>query len=738
MSTSLPSFLNEHAPDALALAGAVTLQSTILVALLLLLDLGLRQRVRAALRYGLWLLVILKLLSPPSLLSPTGIAYWLVPRFIAPPAPPRVAEWQVRIPSATEAPVPGETPPQMVMPPQRNFFVGLWLLWISGTVGLGLGVGRGHWRIARRVRGSMPASPRLQSLLRQTARELGLNRVPDLRISPEPLSPAVCGFWRPVVLLPGDLELSDAAWRTVFLHELIHLRRRDLWVNAVQVFTQILWWWNPLVWWTNARIRQLRETAVDEAVMLATEREDSEYPATLVALARHCLAQPAFSLGLLGILAVPSRLERRVRRLLEMPLPHTAKLGWSGWLVLGLFAAGLVPMGFEARGTAGPAPAAAAPPIAEVRPPVKPESPGVVTTDSNPAAPTVGAPTDRLSTRSYKLSAPVELKLLGVTAESEVPKSPDLMQQQLRRFISAQSVNFPAFDGGASSDPNRASVFMNRNDHVLLVRATPSQLDRLGEWIQMLGADGQTFGVTVRLGPGREQRPQQPSAVPQQIQIEAKFIEGDRGGIERLLLPRNDARAANDEPLRLSEAEARQFLHEAESLPGFEVLATPKVTTLSGRAAEVQVAEMRTIVVGESNAPSGKVFLTEQVATGPKLAVTVVTDPSSANALRLTATASMVEFLGYAEATKVHPLIRSNSASMDVRLVDGESMLLGLPLVTNTVQFVDKVVVLGDLPLIGRLFRSNSTSTVVRRVLVLVTPRLVDPAGQRVNPPKRP
>lgn len=732
MSTSQLLFLNQYAPEALALAGAVTLQSTILVGLLLLLDLGLRQRVRAALRYGLWLLVILKLLSPPSLLSPTGIAYWLMPRFIAIPSRPSVPEWQVRMLSTPEVAVPEGIPQRTVMQPQWDFSVGLGLGWIAGTMGLGLWVARGHWRVARRIRAAVPASPHLQSLLRRTARELGLRRVPELRLSPEPHSPAVCGFGRPVVLLPSDLVLSDAAWRTVFLHELIHLRRRDLWVNGVQVLTQIVWWWNPLVWWTNARIRQLRETAVDEAVMLATSREDSEYPATLVALARHCLAQPTFSLGLLGILAAPSRLERRVRRLLEMPLPRSARLGWSGWLVLGLIAAGLLPMGFEARVTAAPSPAA------EVRPPEKTETPGVVTTDSNPAAPTVGAPTGPLSTRSYKLSTPVELKLLGVAAESEVPRSPDLMQQQLRRFISAQSVNFPAFDGGASSDPNRASVFLNRDDHVLLVRATPSQLDRLGEWIQMLGADGQTFAVTVSPGLLRKQSIQQLRPAPQQIQIETRFIEGDLGGIERLLLPRKDAHAANDEPLRLSEIEAARFLHEAESLPGFEVLATPKVTTLSGRAAEIQVGEMRTIVVGESNAPSGKLFLTSQVATGPKLALTVVTDPAIANALRLTATASMVEFLGYADATKVHPLIRSNSATMDARLTDGESMLLGLPPVTNTVRFSDKVPVLGDVPLIGRLFRSSGTSTVVRRVLVLVTPRMVDPAGQRVNPPKRP
>src|SRR5262245_20815153 len=55
-------------------------QSSLLFAVLLVLELLLRRHVRAALRHACWLLFLLKLVLPPSLVSPTGAGYWLAPK----------------------------------------------------------------------------------------------------------------------------------------------------------------------------------------------------------------------------------------------------------------------------------------------------------------------------------------------------------------------------------------------------------------------------------------------------------------------------------------------------------------------------------------------------------------------------------------------------------------------------------------------------------------------------------
>jgi type II secretory pathway component GspD/PulD (secretin) len=51
----------------------------------------------------------------------------------------------------------------------------------------------------------------------------------------------------------------------------------------------------------------------------------------------------------------------------------------------------------------------------------------------------------------------------------------------------------------------------------------------------------------------------------------------------------------------------------------------------------------------------------------------------------------------------------------------------------STTSFKDKVPVLGDLPLFGRFFRSESKSSRKKNLLIFVTPTLIDPAGNRLH-----
>jgi len=47
----------------------------------------------------------------------------------------------------------------------------------------------------------------------------------------------------------------------------------------------------------------------------------------------------------------------------------------------------------------------------------------------------------------------------------------------------------------------------------------------------------------------------------------------------------------------------------------------------------------------------------------------------------------------------------------------------------------DKIPVLGDIPLLGRLFRSEASLTSKKNLLIFVTPTIVDPAGMRIHDP---
>src|SRR5438034_9907891 len=114
-------------------------------------------------------------------------------------------------------------------------------------------------------------------------------------------TPAVCGLWRPVILVPHELadKLSALQLRAALLHELAHIKRGDVLVHYAQTLLQILYWWHPLLWLANARIRHAREQAVDETVMVALGGEAEAYPTTLLEVAKLTFQRPMLALGLM-------------------------------------------------------------------------------------------------------------------------------------------------------------------------------------------------------------------------------------------------------------------------------------------------------------------------------------------------------------------------------------------------------------------------------------------------------
>ena len=369
MSTdSFSSFVlwfNDAGTSSTAVAVSMSAQLAILVGVLSGLDWLIRHRARAALRHGLWMLVVIKLLLPVDLLSPTAIAYWAAPWLVTPAVRvPRVAAGSATVVSEVSH-VVGPVGLKTAMPahPKLQLAGGLLLVWVVGCGAWAIWVLVRSREVARQVRDSDEAPEALQTVLAETAAGLGLrSKLPRLRLTDTAQGPALCGLFRPVILLPRGLseQIEAESLRQVLRHELIHLQRWDLAWNLLQVCVQIAWWWNPLVWFANARIRSLREAAVDEAVMLEPGADD--YPATLVAVARYCAVPPRMPMAFLGVLESGSRLEARVRRLLERPLPRSARLGWVGCVTVLVAGALFLPMGFARVETpALPTPVAKAP-----------------------------------------------------------------------------------------------------------------------------------------------------------------------------------------------------------------------------------------------------------------------------------------------------------------------------------------------------------------------------------------
>jgi beta-lactamase regulating signal transducer with metallopeptidase domain len=339
--------LNRFGENALHFAWPMLWQSSALIAILFAIDYALRRHVRAAVRYALWLVLLVKLLLPPSLALPTGVAWWLFPATVT--TNPHPTKFVIRYDTDALPSLPLQPTPAFTPPPRPPMSVAAWTILAWSAISAGLLVWLTlRWRqVVGDVRRAMPVPAWISELFDEAKSSTGLSRTVRLRLTDQAISPAVCGLFRPVILLPQSLveKLPPAQLRAVLLHELTHLRRGDVWMNCAQTLVQIVYWWHPLLWLANARIRRVREEAVDDAVMLTLRDAAETYAPTLLEVAKLAFHRPLASLGLVGILESRSALRQRIERLVNFHAPRKAGLTFVSLCGICIFSAAALPMG---------------------------------------------------------------------------------------------------------------------------------------------------------------------------------------------------------------------------------------------------------------------------------------------------------------------------------------------------------------------------------------------------------
>lgn len=105
-------------------------------------------------------------------------------------------------------------------------------------------------------------------------------------------SPCISGIIKPTIYIPEYiLTISDKKQLShIFLHELIHYKRKDLIYNFLSILAMILHWYNPFVWLAGKKMRLYRECACDACVLeLLNEEENIDYGMTLLSFSRYYL-----------------------------------------------------------------------------------------------------------------------------------------------------------------------------------------------------------------------------------------------------------------------------------------------------------------------------------------------------------------------------------------------------------------------------------------------------------------
>lgn len=411
-------------------------QAAVLIGLVVLLQRLLRRRLTPPWRHALWLLVLARLLLPATPATSWSLFNWLPGRVVSAPGTeaPAAASAPVVGPAAAEvvrganatlrgpstgasdllqllpliaAPVPaparsapGEPPAEVAAPGPDNSGapvvagetaprpdalrvvrspLGTWLwpgVWLAGVLALAARVVLASVRFRRALRGGRPVTDEdFATLLTECRQRLRVRRAVQAFETECIQSPALCGWWRPRLLLPVGLtrRLTRDELRHVLLHELAHLKRGDICVNWLATAAQVLHWFNPAVWYGLRRLRAERELAADHLALTALgEPQARSYGQTILKLL-DCFTRPVANPAAVGILEGRDAIRERIAAVATFRQPGR----WSS--LAGLLFVGL---GLVALTDARPRAANASP--------VNPPSAAPVT--ASPAAPAVPAP----------------------------------------------------------------------------------------------------------------------------------------------------------------------------------------------------------------------------------------------------------------------------------------------------------------------------------------------------------
>ena len=335
---------SEHSIGWLTILLDASIKSVIVLALAAALNLALK-RSSAAFRHLIWLLAVVSCLCLP-VISVT-LPSWRLP--IGPQAvPPAKAvpgfegnpgARQLSSPDrqavTPHAPIPQVNPNHQAagLPDSdqgesaiSGSQVGEW--WSMSTlwtcIGIAWGIGMlvvllpllagllGIWRIARRSRRIIDGS--LLELASELAGQVGIKRGIRL-LQGETDMPLTWGIIRPHVLIPVDAEnWPTDQQRAVLLHEFSHIQRWDWLTQTIAQISCAIYWFNPLVWFADRRMRLERERACDDHVLTNGCRA-TDYASHLLEIARTS-RRSAFAARAAVAMAQPSWIEKRLRVIL--------------------------------------------------------------------------------------------------------------------------------------------------------------------------------------------------------------------------------------------------------------------------------------------------------------------------------------------------------------------------------------------------------------------------------------
>jgi bla regulator protein BlaR1 len=350
-------------------------------------------RLPASIRCGLWWMACLKLLVGLVWIAPVRLPLLPAPTPAATPSASIILQRGSTFPMAVQI-RPDPIDAAKLEAPRSQGLAERGAPWVLGLWLAGLAVI--SVRACRQLRHTRWVIRRSEAVAEGWIRgayadlclRLGLRQAPDLRGSGDVRTPQAIGLLRPCVVVPrpGFERLSPSEATMTLCHELLHVRRHDLWLGWVPALAQRIFFFHPLAALAVREYAIAREAACDAEVLRVLGSAPQAYGRLLL---RWGVAPRETGLAAAGASPSLANLKRRLQMLQQISDSRRRISGW--WWAAGAVAVvALIPIRIVAQ---EPAPAAAPVVVAtETTAPEAPEPPdSVAPAPAVAPAPPVGA-----------------------------------------------------------------------------------------------------------------------------------------------------------------------------------------------------------------------------------------------------------------------------------------------------------------------------------------------------------
>lgn len=247
---------------------------------------GLLQRASAGARHLVWVAIVGALLVLPALAAWSPLRLQILPAAAATAVPTRAASEAV---PTTALPTSATTPNAeraasstlATASDAQGRGISPWrlaaMLWAVIALAVGAWLAFGFLTVRRIVRRARPLDDReWAGPLYEIADRLGIDEAPRLLRSESIKMPFACGLVSSCIILPAESDGWDLERRrAVLMHELAHIRRRDLVGHTLGRLVCAVYWFHPLVWTAVRRMRIESERACDDLALTCGLRATS-------------------------------------------------------------------------------------------------------------------------------------------------------------------------------------------------------------------------------------------------------------------------------------------------------------------------------------------------------------------------------------------------------------------------------------------------------------------------------